>query len=794
MKRISLLLSFSLVLAACQSAPLNPVGQTQQPLAPQRLQQTFAPTAQTIAPVVIQKSPVLGPVELKPEGQIQVQGSTVKIEIQLPPLNDFSTQALDLTRDNATRIVATVSDSHGKSYTPVGADGNGKVAYPANGVLNLQFTGVVPDQLLVVELQVEDNAAANIPQANLAAVVSHTTTTDMNATINFQTTPTALAMKSLIGSDADRARAINLAALFTKMIEITGITGGANPTYTTHPTLVDTAKLATDLATQQPSTLTTADYRLVGATVGLTVNGLVGTDEVEVDVTDAASTRATDVGATGSITGATPGTGLKVKVGAKTGNSTQYTFAINTPTVTLTNGATTPVTITATPVAVTIDSLTPTFGSIGNTVTIAGTGFSTVAANNTVKFGATTATVSSVNGTGTSMDVVVPAGVSGTQSVTVQVGTQISGGSDYEVVPVINDLNGTTSGTIGTTITINGTGFNPTAANNTIKFGTTTVLAANTTANANGTQLTAVVPAGVSGSQPVMVQVGNRASTGSAFNVTPVLNTLAVSAATPDTVLTLTGSGFSTTLANNEVKFGSTSVNPATVNPTGTSMTVVVPNVFGSMNLSLEVANQSSVNRTFESIPKITSITPAATGSTGTSIVLNGKGFHTTAGSNTVHLGGVNATVTAATATSVTVSVPETPAESADATVKVGNQTSASSGFSILPKLTTLSTAEAVADKAVLIRSQTLTIAGTNFDPTKANNSVTFTMSNGSTATVTGANLISATATQIQVSVPAGVDVAGDVNVTVITNTKTSTALVGTVPTVTLNVNNGGFH
>ncbi len=73
-------------------------------------------------------------------------------------------------------------------------------------------------------------------------------------------------------------------------------------------------------------------------------------------------------------------------------------------------------------------------------------------------------------------------------------------------------------------------------------------------------------------------------------------------------------------------------------------------------------------------------------------------------------------------------------------------------------------------------------------------------MSDNSTATVTGANLISATATQIQVSVPGGpptspgVMVPGDVGVKVTTNGQESAAVVGTVPTVTLNINNGGFH
>ncbi len=787
MKRITPLLSLSLILVACQ-APQQPLQSPAVPTA-QTVQTLTAQQGAQLAPVVIQKSPVLAPVERKPEGKIKVQGSTVNVEIQLPALPEaFKTQALDLAGDNATHIVATVSDSHGKTYTPDGADGNDKVSYPANGMLNLSFSNVVPDQVLIVELQVEDDGNTDIPQAHLASAVSQTTANDVNATINYQTTPTALAMKALIANDADRARAIDLAALVTKMEEITGISGTSpNFSYTTHPSLVDTAQLATDLASDQPADLNAADYRLVGATVDLTVNGLVGNDKVEVDVTDAASVRATNVGASGTITGATPGNGLKVKVGAQTGNSTQYTFAINPTTVDLTNNSSTPVTITATPVAVTLTDMTPSSGEIGTSVTLGGTGFSTVAANNTVKFGSITVPSGdiTVNGTGTEITAVVPAGTFGSQNVTIQVGSQTSNAMSYEVKPKITSLS-TTATTVGTSMTITGTGFSTTAGDNTVRFGSESVSSANVSVNGAGTVLTVTVPGSISGSQPVTVQVGNQTSDSSAFNVVPVLNALAVSNATPDTTLTLTGSGFSTTLSANSVSFGGTTVNPATVNPAGTSMTVVVPNVSGSMNLNVTVAGQNSVNRTFESIPKITTVTPN-TGSTNNTITLVGKGFSSTPGNNTVKLGTIDASVTAASSTSLTVTVPETPAKTADATVQVGNQTSASAGFSILPHLSSLTTASTSGGKAVLIRSQLLTITGTNFDPEATNNTVKF-------GTLPAVAVASASATEITVVVPSGVDTPGDVNVSVITNAQTSNTLVGTVPSITLNINNGGFH
>lgn len=109
----------------------------------------------------------------------------------------------------------------------------------------------------------------------------------------------------------------------------------------------------------------------------------------------------------------------------------------------------------------------------------------------------------------------------------------------------------------------------------------------------------------------------------------------------------------------------------------------------------------------------------------------------------------------------------------------------------VKPKLSTLTTAESLSGKAVLVRDETLTLAGHNFDPTAANNSVTFTLSDTSTVNATPS---AATATQLTVTVPAGVNIAGDVGVKVTTHGQTSNSLTGTVPTLSLDITGGGFH
>ncbi|MEM7486385.1 MAG: BspA family leucine-rich repeat surface protein [Bacteroidota bacterium] len=89
------------------------------------------------------------------------------------------------------------------------------------------------------------------------------------------------------------------------------------------------------------------------------------------------------------------------------------------------NGTTTP-----TPTKPTISGFTPTSGPVGTQVTINGTNFSATAASNTVKIGATTATVSAA--TATKLTISVPQGAT-TGAVSVAVGGQTVTGNTFTV-------------------------------------------------------------------------------------------------------------------------------------------------------------------------------------------------------------------------------------------------------------------------------------------------------------------------------------------------------------------------
>jgi RHS repeat-associated protein len=133
-----------------------------------------------------------------------------------------------------------------------------------------------------------------------------------------------------------------------------------------------------------------------------------------------------------------------------------------------------------------------------------------------------------------------------------------------------------------------------------------------------------------------------------------------------------------------------------------------------------------------------------AQGAVGETVTISGTGFSTTASSDTVKFNGTAATVSAATALSLTVKVP-TGATSGTVTVQTtteGPVTSAQSftvASSSAPSVTSLSA-------SVVANGGSLTISGKNFETNIANDVVTINE--------TRANVTSATSTSLTVTVP----------------------------------------
>jgi len=137
--------------------------------------------------------------------------------------------------------------------------------------------------------------------------------------------------------------------------------------------------------------------------------------------------------------------------------------------------------------AVTIIHVSPGSAAIGATVTIAGTGFSTTPANNTVSFNGTSAAITSA--TATQLVVTVPVGATtGTIAITAPAGSTTSAqpfviGSSLS--PTITSFTPTIAAA-GTAVTITGTNFETVATNDKTRFNTTFAAVGSATATTLG--------------------------------------------------------------------------------------------------------------------------------------------------------------------------------------------------------------------------------------------------------------------------------------------------------------------
>jgi len=142
-------------------------------------------------------------------------------------------------------------------------------------------------------------------------------------------------------------------------------------------------------------------------------------------------------------------------------------------------------------------------------------------------------------------------------------------------------------------------------------------------------------------------------------------------------------------------------------------------------------------------LPAITAINPVS-GPAGTTVVITGANFSTTATDNTVQFNGVSTTVSAATATSLTVTAPASGA-TGKITVATAGGTATGPVFTyiVVPPPPTVTAISPVSGAAGIV----VTITGTNFKTTPTDNTVKF---NGVAATVQ-----TATATTLTVVAPA---------------------------------------
>ncbi len=202
-------------------------------------------------------------------------------------------------------------------------------------------------------------------------------------------------------------------------------------------------------------------------------------------------------------------------------------------------------------------------------------------------------------------------------------------------------------------------------------------------------------------------------------------------------IITINGTNFSRVVLNNRVSFGDVLATVTTA--TETELTVIVPEgaTTGSISISKAKFHVEGPVFTIVAGPRISEL--SATGAAvGATVVVKGENFGPTASENSVKFNGVEAEITQASETELTVIVPD-EATTGSLTVEVRGQIGTIEVFTIAPVIVSVEPIKGVANQEIII-------TGTNFNRDIQNNNVTF---NGIPATI-----ISANTTQLVVTVP----------------------------------------
>ena len=383
-----------------------------------------------------------------------------------------------------------------------------------------------------------------------------------------------------------------------------------------------------------------------------------------------ASNTVTFNGATTTVTSAsTTELVVTVPVGATTGNVV----------VTVGGLASNGVNFTVQPTVPQITSLTPNAGEVGFSVKIVGTNFGATPATNAVTFNGTTATVTSASTT--ELVVTVPVGAT-TGNVVVTVGGLASNGVNFTVQPTAPQITSLTpnAGNVGSSVKIIGTNFSATPGQNVVTFNGTTT----TVTSASAIELVVTVPVGATTGN-VVVTVGGLASNGVNFTVQPTapqITSLAPNAGNVGSTVKITGTNFGATPATNTVTFNGTAATVTSASTTDLAVTVPMGATTGSVVVTVGGLASNGVNFTVQlTAPQITSLTPNA-GSVGSSVKVVGTNFGATPATNTVTFNGTTATVTSASTTDLSVTVP-VGATTGNVVVTVGGQASNGVNFTV---------------------------------------------------------------------------------------------------------------
>ncbi len=280
-----------------------------------------------------------------------------------------------------------------------------------------------------------------------------------------------------------------------------------------------------------------------------------------------------------------------------------------------------------------INSITPSYGPIGAVIKLAGEGFGTAQAGNSIKFNGATASSSDIlSWSDNLIEVKVPQGAS-TGGVKVNIWGIDSSAFAFTVTNIASVV--PAYGPIGTPVTINGAGFGAIAG--VVKFNAATAIVA--PGDWSDTAIITTVPdAALSGT--VSVNVSGILNTWAGFKVTKI-SAIDRESGPVGMKVTISGEGFGAVRGNNGAYFNAL---PAAAADyflwSDNSIIVRVPAGASSGNIKVKIGDLYSNDINFK-VSTITSLVPDY-GPAGTVIDINGTAFGAAQGTGRVLYGGVS--------------------------------------------------------------------------------------------------------------------------------------------------------
>ncbi|MCG3145008.1 MAG: Hercynine oxygenase [Gammaproteobacteria bacterium] len=435
-----------------------------------------------------------------------------------------------------------------------------------------------------------------------------------------------------------------------------------------------------------------------------------------------------------------------------------------------------------------ITSISPVKGERSNgQVTITGSGFSSTYSQNTLTIGGVPVTLTGGSGTTqlslTTLPVGVPIGTDIQVTVKNKDTNQTSAVFHWTVLPTIDQIIAT-SGKPGDSVVVKlrGTATFGTETEDwdgfpgMILFGSKKATVTAVSKASGQTSVAVTVPQLSTGATTIVAKYNDAASTAKSFTVQPGSQVPTISSISPaqgersSGPVTITGSNFETPGGNNTLTIGGTDFTPAGTGGTQltlSSLPVGAP-IGNPVHVSVTANNQTSAPYNWIVRPTIDQISPDS-GKPGDSVVVKLLGtatFGTSTGDwdgspGEIKFGSTTATVTAVSKasgqTSVTVTVPQLSAGALTVTAKYNSATSTGISFTVqsgsqVPTISSISPAQGERDTGPI------TIAGSNFADTAAQNEVIIQYETGSApatvATVFGTSQL--TITKLGIGTPIG--------------------------------------